>query len=86
MKRLADLIGAIPWPTLVIIAVLIGGAPFVPEPHLVEKARWLIEGHPFRPIDWFDLVMHGLPWIVLAVKLAQWVKTGQTGKSGRGAQ
>ena len=31
MKRLADLIGAIPWPTLVIIAVLIGGAPFVPE-------------------------------------------------------
>ncbi|MAW85758.1 MAG: RND transporter [Phyllobacteriaceae bacterium] len=69
MKRLADLIGAIPWPTLVIIAVLIGGAPFVPEPHLVEKARWLIEGHPFRPIDWFDILWHAWPLALIAVKL-----------------
>ncbi|PFG63129.1 hypothetical protein AXZ77_1726 [Thioclava sp. ES.031] len=70
----------------VLLAALLGLAPFTPEPHIWEKLKMLVAGTLVRPIDWFDLVMHGLPWIVLAVKLAQWVKTGQTGKSGRGAQ
>lgn len=69
MKRLVDLIGALPWPTLLIIAALIGGAPFVPEPHLVEKARWLVEGYPFRAIDWFDILWHAWPLALIAIKL-----------------
>ena len=43
----------------------IGLAPFVPEPHVVEKLRWLATGQPFRPIDLFDLLMHGAPWLWL---------------------
>ncbi len=44
----------------------LGLAPFLPQPHLVEKIRWLSAGTPqLRPIDWFDLVMHGAPWIIL---------------------
>ncbi|OWY05205.1 MULTISPECIES: RND transporter [Thioclava] len=69
----------------VLFAGLLGLAPFTPEPHIWEKLKMLAAGTLVRTVDWFDLVMHGLPWVVLAVKLAQWVKTGQTGKSGRGA-
>ena len=68
MSSLLHLIGGVPWRTLIFIAVLIGGAPFFPEPHLVEKARWLIEGHPFRPIDWFDILGHSWPLLLLWLK------------------
>ena len=46
----------------------LGLAPFSPEPHLVEKIRWIANGaEGMRAIDWFDLVLHGTPWIVLLV-------------------
>lgn len=51
-------------------SVTLGLAPFRPEPHLVEKLRWLVTGHPFRPIDLFDLALHGSPWLWLVVALA----------------
>lgn len=44
----------------------LGLAPFSPEPHLVEKLRWLATGQPFAPIDVFDLLMHGAPFVWLA--------------------
>ena len=28
----------------------------------------LWQGELVRPIDWFDLVMHGAPWVVLVLK------------------
>ncbi|MCK0510266.1 hypothetical protein [Aromatoleum buckelii] len=28
-----------PFPILIVVAVLMLGAPFVPEPHLIEKSR-----------------------------------------------
>jgi hypothetical protein len=49
------------------VSLTLGLAPFRPEPHVVEKLRWLVEGHPFRPVDGFDLFMHGAPWIWLIV-------------------
>lgn len=48
-------------------SVTLGLAPFRPEPHVVEKLRWLATGHPFRAVDLFDLAMHGAPWVWLAV-------------------
>lgn len=47
--------------TLAPIALLLGLAPFVPEPHLVEKARMLSEGTLVKPIDIFDLFWHIWP-------------------------
>ncbi len=48
------------------VCLTLGLAPFVPEPHLVEKIRWLAQGTPvLRPLDWFDLVLHGAPWLAL---------------------
>lgn len=58
----------IPYPLLVVVAILMLGAPFVPEPHLVEKARMLSEGRLTRPIDLFDVVWHLLPTALLALK------------------
>ena len=53
---------------LIPAALLLGLAPFVPEPHLVEKIRWLFTGHPFKPIDVFDLFLHGTLPVLLLVK------------------
>lgn len=59
----------IPLSTLVIIALALGLAPFTPEPHLWEKLKMLADGSLSRPIDIFDLFMHGTPAILLGMKL-----------------
>jgi len=64
----------IPLPTLVIATLLLGLAPFVPEPHLFEKVRMLFSGTLSRPIDIFDLLLHGAPATLLILKLARGYK------------
>ena len=56
---------------LIALAVWMAGAPFTPEPHLVEKLRLLFQGALTRPLDIFDLLMHAAPSVLLAVKLAR---------------
>jgi len=56
------------WPTVILFALLLGLAPFRPEPHVVEKLRMLFDGTLSRPIDIFDLILHGAPWVVLVLK------------------
>lgn len=47
-------------------SLTLGLAPFVPEPHIVGKLRWVAGGgHGMAAADWFDLLMHGAPWIWL---------------------
>jgi hypothetical protein len=56
----------IPWWPLLIGAVLLGLAPFRPQPHLVEKLAMLWSGTLLRPIDIFDLLLHAsLPLLAL---------------------
>ncbi|MES9942752.1 MAG: RND transporter [Candidatus Thiodiazotropha sp. 6PLUC2] len=50
-------------------ALLLAMAPFVPEPHLWEKVKMLMEGTLHRPIDIFDLLMHGTPLVLLVIKV-----------------
>jgi hypothetical protein len=64
-------IDRIPLPLLVFLALFMLGAPFVPEPHLVEKMRMLSEGTLTRPIDIFDVFWHLLPAALLGVRLAR---------------
>lgn len=61
----------IPLAVLVIAAVLLGPAPFVPEPHLWEKLKMLAAGTLVRPLDIFDLVWHAAPLVLLGLKLAR---------------
>ena len=60
----------IPYPLLIAAALFMLGAPFVPEPHLVEKARMLADGQLTRPLDIFDVFWHLLPAVLLGLKLA----------------
>ncbi len=55
-----------------VISLTLGLAPFRPEPHLVGKLRWVAGGAVgMGPTDWFDLVMHGAPWVWLAVAVVR---------------
>ncbi|RMF77523.1 MAG: RND transporter [Nitrospirae bacterium] len=59
----------IPLAPLAAAALFLGLAPFVPEPHLVQKVRMLLHGELTRPLDIFDLLLHGTPVVLLALKL-----------------
>ena len=64
-----DVIDKIPLLILLAMALTLGLAPFVPEPHLVEKLRMLRQGTLTKPLDIFDLLMHATPWVLLMLKL-----------------
>jgi hypothetical protein len=53
---------------LIPAALLLGLAPFTPEPHLFEKVRMLFSGTLSKPIDIFDLFLHGALPALLVVK------------------
>lgn len=55
------------WLLLVAACLTLGLAPFAP-PHIVEKLQMLARGKLVRPMDWFDLVLHGAPWVLLILK------------------
>ncbi len=52
--------------TPLMASMTLGLAPFVPEPHVLGKIRWVLGGaHGMKMIDWGDLLMHGAPWLWL---------------------
>lgn len=54
------------WKLWLVVSLTLGLAPFVPEPHIFGKLRWLMGGAVgMKPIDWFDLVQHGFPFVLL---------------------
>ncbi|WP_179351714.1 hypothetical protein [Winogradskyella vidalii] len=64
MKLLND------WKLIILLCLTLGLAPFFPEPHLIGKIRWVAggaNGMVFK--DYFDLVFHGFPFILL-IRLA----------------
>jgi hypothetical protein len=61
----------IPLSLLVVAALTLGLAPFVPEPHIWEKLKMLMAGDLSRPIDIFDLVLHATPFVLLGLKLVR---------------
>ena len=58
----------LPWTVVLIACASLGLAPFAPVPHVVEKVGMLFRGQLVRPIDWFDLLLHGAPWALLVAK------------------
>ncbi|MDH3335594.1 MAG: hypothetical protein OEL50_03015 [Rhodospirillaceae bacterium] len=57
--KLAAFIDRLPTFPTILIGVWMGLAPFIPEPHLVQKFFMAINGVPFKAIDVFDVFMHG---------------------------
>lgn len=65
-----EMLAKIPFHMAVLICLTLGLAPFYPEPHIWEKLKMLADGTLSRPIDIFDLFLHGTPWLILLMKTA----------------
>jgi len=60
MKLLND------WKLIILLCLTLGLAPFFPEPHIMSKIKWTVGGaNGMQPMDWFDVVLHGFPFILL---------------------
>ena len=60
---------SIPLPLIILVCLTLGLAPFFPEPHIWEKLKMLFAGNLIKPIDIFDFLLHGTPFILLILKL-----------------
>ncbi len=55
----------------VVLVLTLGLAPFSP-PHIIGKVKWVVGGAKgMQPMDWFDLFLHGLPWVFLVFVIIQ---------------
>lgn len=68
MDSIVKAISKLPWSMIIILCLTIGLAPFAP-PHLWEKLNMLYQGELVRFLDWFDLLFHGIPWIIILIKI-----------------
>jgi len=60
---------SVPLALLLVMAIALAIAPMTPEPHLWQKLKMLFAGNLVKPIDIFDLFLHGTPLVVLLLKL-----------------
>lgn len=57
------------------LSLTLGLAPFVPEPHIWGKLKWIAGGADgMQPMDWFDTVLHGGPWVLLVIQIIIYTK------------
>ncbi len=62
-----------------LFCLTLGLAPYTPEPHILGKVRWLLGGaNGMQALDWFDLLMHGFPWLYLLYVITKGVKPNKT--------
>jgi len=55
-----------------IFALTLGLMPYTPEPHIWEKLKWIFTGaQGMQPLDWFDFLLHGLPWALFIISLTK---------------
>ncbi|WP_149277441.1 hypothetical protein [Pareuzebyella sediminis] len=69
------------WKIVSLLCLTLGLAPFIPEPHIWGKIQWVWGGATgMKFIDWFDVLLHGFPWVLLFRLLILKVKTLRTTK------
>lgn len=62
------------WKLFLIASLTLGLAPFNP-PHIWGKIQWILGGNAFsgkdamQTQDWFDVLLHGTPWILLLISI-----------------
>lgn len=58
-----------------LFCVVPGLLPFSAEPHIVGKVRWVMGGAVgMQPMDYFDLLLHGSPFVYLAYILVKMLR------------
>lgn len=56
----------------IISSLTLGLAPFTPEPHIFGKIKWVLGGaQGMQLMDYFDLALHGFPWLILLAGITQ---------------
>ena len=51
---------------VLLLCLTLGLAPFFPEPHIWGKLKWVLGGAKgMQPMDWFDMLLHGFPFVLL---------------------
>ena len=69
------------WRFVILLCLTLGLAPFVPEPHIWGKIRWIAGGAKgMAAVDWFDFFFHAIPWILL-LRLSILKLTGRLDKA-----
>lgn len=59
----------------IVLALTLGLAPFTPEPHIWGKIKWVMGGaNGMQIMDYFDLILHGTPWVYLIFELIKYFK------------
>nr|WP_291962019.1 hypothetical protein [Maribacter sp.] len=54
------------WKLIILLCLTLGLAPFFLEPHILGKLKWIFGGaNGMVFMDWFDVVLHGFPFILL---------------------
>lgn len=62
------------WLLFLALSLSLGLAPFT-APHIIGKIKWIIGGSAFlenggmQLMDWFDVFLHGTPWLLLFISL-----------------
>ncbi|MCL6259063.1 hypothetical protein M3O96_08195 [Aquiflexum sp. TKW24L] len=68
------------WRFVIILSLTLGLAPFVPEPHIWGKIKWIAGGAKgMAVLDWLDFVYHAIPWVLL-IRLSILQLTGKLPK------
>lgn len=63
------------WWIFLLLSLSLGLAPFSPEPHLFGKLKWVAGGADgMGAMDWFDLLMHGIPWVLFLASAGMEIK------------
>lgn len=60
---------SMPTPVVVFLGLMLGFAPYYPEPHIWEKLKMLAAGTLSRPLDIFDLFWHSLGFVLIGLKI-----------------
>lgn len=54
------------WRIIILLCLTLGLAPFFPEPHIFGKIKWILGGaEGMNSKDWFDVLLHGFPFVLL---------------------
>ncbi|MCL7765002.1 hypothetical protein MPF19_16385 [Polaribacter sp. Z014] len=62
------------WKLFLMASLTLGLAPFNP-PHIWGKIQWILGGgafsgeHAMQSQDWFDVLLHGSPWLLLIISI-----------------
>lgn len=64
------------WKIITVLCLTLGLAPFVPEPHIFGKLKWILGGaNGMQLMDWYDTLLHGFPFILIVRLLIKKLKS-----------